>query len=395
MKLFDGTACFSPTVSPTAKIAWATHGGKVAVTLEEKQDSQWFFCSGMGDPWLTERLSMRPIIVFHVNWVLATVLSSFMLPLTSYVLDARYDSLNRQTSEEAEDLSAKEAQGSRPFNSLQKDTGTNAQSVKCLPDSSSTRLTSLNTVNPGHFHLGKRLRASSPAQYFGLEDHNRAQKKRKLPSPSVFVPTNSQLKTPSQLTPSQLSISTSSPTEDVYHFLPTALSSVPFSKAISGIRAQSDEKIYCLGTASMITTIERNAHEQNQLVKKPGVGVQGVKPESKFESPSSATSLSSVGSDTSFVSAPTAMPANVTRDIWGALMLPQAQVQATSEEKPSSTIGQLSSSMFTPTIRISDALGVLADLGECDTSGITLFVPGRKHHGLEFRVDSGDRRKTI
>lgn len=66
-------ACFSPSVPPMIRQAWGENfnahicsfilcylpievenGGKVAMTKDEQRFSDWFFCDGMSDPWLTE-----------------------------------------------------------------------------------------------------------------------------------------------------------------------------------------------------------------------------------------------------------------------------------------------------------------------------------------------------
>lgn len=38
------------------RLLLVAHGGSIAVVLKEMQLSQWFFCNGVGDPWLARQV---------------------------------------------------------------------------------------------------------------------------------------------------------------------------------------------------------------------------------------------------------------------------------------------------------------------------------------------------
>ncbi|PAV19739.1 hypothetical protein PNOK_0467300 [Pyrrhoderma noxium] len=154
--IFTLSACFSPSVATTTRNLWALYGGGIAMTPEERRNSQWYFCIGLGDPSLAE-LTKCPIVVFHVNWIHASVSAKFILPLTKFVLD------DDHYSPSDEEIMVPEVQGSLQSGKSQEATEINAKNEKVILNTKSTRL----ATNADRVYLTKRTRELSPAHQIG------------------------------------------------------------------------------------------------------------------------------------------------------------------------------------------------------------------------------------
>ncbi|KAJ7746785.1 hypothetical protein DFH07DRAFT_589022 [Mycena maculata] len=88
--LFDGIACFSPSVPGFLRSAWVKHGGSLTHSKEDFYRASVFFCEGPHDPWLKELLS-RSLIVRHARWISKSVSEEFAVPVSKYLLDDQFD----------------------------------------------------------------------------------------------------------------------------------------------------------------------------------------------------------------------------------------------------------------------------------------------------------------
>ncbi|KAF8909252.1 hypothetical protein CPB84DRAFT_1843044 [Gymnopilus junonius] len=57
---------------------------------EDFRKAQFFFCTGMDDPWLKELL-LRSLIVRHASWVTLCAAEKFLMPIARYTLDDGFD----------------------------------------------------------------------------------------------------------------------------------------------------------------------------------------------------------------------------------------------------------------------------------------------------------------
>ncbi|KAI0782794.1 hypothetical protein C8Q75DRAFT_489928 [Abortiporus biennis] len=86
MSIFNGKACFSPSVGIPIRNAWISNGGTIAQSQQEKTRADYYFCSGFNDNWLSG-LSKSMIAVFDANWISDSLTAKLQLPLSTYVLD--------------------------------------------------------------------------------------------------------------------------------------------------------------------------------------------------------------------------------------------------------------------------------------------------------------------
>ncbi|KAJ7281469.1 hypothetical protein C8J57DRAFT_1500169 [Mycena rebaudengoi] len=109
--LFDGTACFSPSVHPSLRSAWVKHGGLLTHTKTDFLRANFFFCAGPDDPWLKEcvqpNLQIQSLAWFnylhrwlgcspclsvrHAQWIAKSVAERFLVPVSKYLLGDLFD----------------------------------------------------------------------------------------------------------------------------------------------------------------------------------------------------------------------------------------------------------------------------------------------------------------
>ncbi|KAI0315049.1 hypothetical protein OF83DRAFT_388938 [Amylostereum chailletii] len=107
LKLFTGSACFSPAVHREDLLSWAAWGGTIARSEEERRNAKYYFCSGqVDDPWvkiLSDKsllvrslwssdvygLTIRLAQVFDASWIAQAVKERFCISMSPYVLDGR------------------------------------------------------------------------------------------------------------------------------------------------------------------------------------------------------------------------------------------------------------------------------------------------------------------
>ncbi|KAF8578804.1 hypothetical protein K439DRAFT_447236 [Ramaria rubella] len=102
LAIFAGMACFSPRVSSDVQTLWSRNGGTIALSVQERRNSSFYFCNGPDDPWLSKLAtsphrvvkvlyfgshSFNPIQVFHANWICASINHGYAIAMASYVLD--------------------------------------------------------------------------------------------------------------------------------------------------------------------------------------------------------------------------------------------------------------------------------------------------------------------
>ncbi|KAI0322830.1 hypothetical protein OF83DRAFT_432026 [Amylostereum chailletii] len=87
LKLFTGSACFSPAVHREDLLSWAAWGGTIARSEEERRNAKYYFCSGqVDDPWV-KILSDKSLLVFDASWIAQAVKERFCISMSPYVLD--------------------------------------------------------------------------------------------------------------------------------------------------------------------------------------------------------------------------------------------------------------------------------------------------------------------
>ncbi|KAL5531281.1 hypothetical protein ACEPAG_4158 [Sanghuangporus baumii] len=400
MKLFSGLACFSPSIPVAVKNIWIAHGGSVAVVLEEKQLSQWIFCNGIADPWLA-RYSVRPVVVFHTNWILASAASGFPRPLAPYVLDERYAELNGQN------ILSQRNQGSCHTGMSREPSEINPEIGDPAYDHDNSLHTRLTTTTEGNNpRLRKRPLEASPEHR--SEYDARVTKKRKSRSGEVFqVPASELGASGFEGTPqirgrlSVLPVSEQTLVAGSNVFRSSA-TSIPFSlPAIptprqSGIKqnSESELEIYAIVRADLPLSSEKLV-DKGQVRNDMGYFAESLCC-SVVGSPSQLSLKKPIGSDNTPDSSCAGLLKSSgtgrTDDIWSSL------IQENASDR--TVVG--SDNDDTPVIRISDALVALRRLSakvlsdhDDDESDVTLFVKGRMHRGRKFGVDKDDRRKTI
>ncbi|KAL5492594.1 hypothetical protein ACEPAI_4041 [Sanghuangporus weigelae] len=419
MKLFSGLACFSPSIPVAIKDIWIAHGGSVAVVRKEKQLSQWIFCYGTADPWLA-RYSVRPVLVFHANWILASAASGFLQPLAPYVLDGlvhtddskpfseRYAELNGQNT-----LSQRN-QGSCHAGMSREPSEINPEIDDPAYDRLHTRLTRTTEGNGNNPRPGLRKRPLEVSPEHSSEYDARVIKKRKSRSSEVLVfqgPASElgtsglegipQIRTSGRLAVSEQAFVAGS---DVFR---SSATSIPFSLPAntsvptpqrSNIKGNSkSEPEFC---AMDLPLLCEKLVNKGQVRNDMGYFAESLC--SVVGSPSQLSSKNPIGSDGTPDSSCAGTYSHTkllknsgtgrTGDIWSSL------IQENASDR--TVVGSDNDNI--PVIRISDALvalrrlnaKVLSDHND-DDSDVTLFVKGRIHRGRKFGVDKDDRRKTI
>ncbi|KAF8332486.1 hypothetical protein F5887DRAFT_45434 [Amanita rubescens] len=91
MLFADMKACFSPSVHSTYRKAWVSHGGSLTHAESEFYEAHYFFCDGLGDPWLPD-LASRRLIVRHPQWIAQCVSERAIMPIAAFTLDSRFES---------------------------------------------------------------------------------------------------------------------------------------------------------------------------------------------------------------------------------------------------------------------------------------------------------------
>ncbi|KAL5536723.1 hypothetical protein ACEPAF_546 [Sanghuangporus sanghuang] len=397
MKLFSGPACFSPSIPVAVKDIWIAHGGSVAVVLKEKQLSQWIFCNGIGDPWLA-RYSVRPVVVFHANWVLASAASGFPLPLAKYVLDdERYAGLNSQNIPSQRNQGSCHAGMSRGASEI--NPGIEDPAYDCL-NSLYTRLTP--TAEGNNPRLRKRPYAyeASPEHRTSTAYDARVIKKRKSTrSSEVFQGPASELGpsdsegTPRIHTSGRLALRYSTAMSNVVHTSATSISFsspgntpvLPMQQSDIKENSEYDSEFWSMNKTDHDSPLLcEKLFDKGQVRNNMGFFAESLR--SVVGSPSQLSLEIPIGP----VGTPDSSCAGQTGDIWSSL---------TQENASSMTVGG-SDIDKVPLIRVSDALVALRRLNakvpfDHNDSDVTLFVKGRIYCGRKFGVDKDDRRKTI
>ncbi|GLB41554.1 hypothetical protein LshimejAT787_1001540 [Lyophyllum shimeji] len=88
--LFSGKACFSPSVPAVLRKGWVRNGGTLTHSVADFYQADFFFCSGLDDPWLSQLLS-RSFVVRHAKWISTCIAEQFLMPVAPYTLDHRFD----------------------------------------------------------------------------------------------------------------------------------------------------------------------------------------------------------------------------------------------------------------------------------------------------------------
>ncbi|KAL5513363.1 hypothetical protein ACEPAH_3762 [Sanghuangporus vaninii] len=399
-------AYFSPSIPVAVKDIWIAHGGSVSAVLNEKQLSQWIFCNGIGDPWLA-RYSVRPVVVFHTNWILASAASGFPLPLAKYVPDERYAGFDSQN------ILSQRNQGSCHVGMFRGPSEINP-GIDDPADCDYSLYTRLTPTAEGN---NPRLRKKRP--YEASPEHRtspsydaRVIKKRKSRSGEVFQGPASELGTSdSEGTPQ---IQTGSGrlavlpvSEQTYaagsNELRSSAASIPFSLSVnisiptpqqSVIKENSEsESEFCAMVSADLPLLCENLVNKGQVRNDMGYFVESLC--SVAGSPSQLSLENPIGTPDSSCAGHIKLVRDSdigrTGDIWSSLI----QENASNKAVVSSDNDNI------PVISVSDALVALRRLNakvlsdHNDDSDVTSFVKGRIHCGRKFGVDKDDRRKTI
>ncbi|KAL4243779.1 hypothetical protein ABKN59_011822 [Abortiporus biennis] len=133
MSIFNGKACFSPSVGIPIRNAWISNGGTIAQSQQEKTRADYYFCSGFNDNWLSG-LSKSMIAVFDANWISDSLTAKLQLPLSTYVLDNMAKASKRLEIEtQAEVSTAQSLTMIDAFQSTLQDTEAHISSLQVSP----------------------------------------------------------------------------------------------------------------------------------------------------------------------------------------------------------------------------------------------------------------------